>query len=274
MGFKYRKSYKIAPGVKLNVGKKSTGISVGNKGGGVSFNSRTGARMRASIPGTGISYTSKLGSKKTAKSSTKKTSGKQAAANQTTKKPVPQRGWFIGLAILCSISGIIYLSTDVIIGILTAAIGILMLVFTAKSPKISQSDNTLINRHLKIFDESVKLFMSTDNPETFFGRYRDAERAAKAMAEITDAPICHNEPPQNAVEMLSRDKTAATNAFLDRYSQKVKLAAFNLTRGRKQKIESFKLITGEYESMMTRESIYYRDTLYADMLKKIEQPVC
>lgn len=31
MGFRFRKSFKVAPGVRLNVGKKSSSISVGNK---------------------------------------------------------------------------------------------------------------------------------------------------------------------------------------------------------------------------------------------------
>lgn len=57
MGLRFRKSIKLAPGVKLNLGKKSAGISIGGKYGGVSFNSRTGSRSRISIPGTGISYT-------------------------------------------------------------------------------------------------------------------------------------------------------------------------------------------------------------------------
>lgn len=61
MGIRYRKSIKIAPGVKLNLGKKSAGISIGGKYGGVSFNSRTGARARVSAPGTGLSYSTKIG---------------------------------------------------------------------------------------------------------------------------------------------------------------------------------------------------------------------
>ena len=60
MGFRFRKSVKIAPGVKLNLGKKSAGISVGGKLGGVSMNSRTGAQARVSAPGTGMSFTKKL----------------------------------------------------------------------------------------------------------------------------------------------------------------------------------------------------------------------
>lgn len=61
MGFRFRKSFTIIPGVKINFGKKSTGISIGGKCGGVSFNSKSGARVRASIPGTGISFSEKLG---------------------------------------------------------------------------------------------------------------------------------------------------------------------------------------------------------------------
>jgi hypothetical protein len=60
MGMHFKKSVKIAPGVKLNVGKKSAGISVGGKYGGVSINSKTGARARVSAPGTGVSYSTKL----------------------------------------------------------------------------------------------------------------------------------------------------------------------------------------------------------------------
>lgn len=61
MGIRFRKSKKIAPGVRLNVGKKSAGISFGNKGGGISFNTKSGVRVRTSIPGTGISFSSKIG---------------------------------------------------------------------------------------------------------------------------------------------------------------------------------------------------------------------
>lgn len=61
MGVRFRKSIKIAPGVKLNLGSKSAGISIGNKYGGVSYNTRTGTRARVSAPGTGLSYSSKIG---------------------------------------------------------------------------------------------------------------------------------------------------------------------------------------------------------------------
>lgn len=62
MGVRFRKSISVAPGVRLNIGKKSVGVSVGNKYGGVSYNTRTGARARVSAPGTGLSYSTKIAS--------------------------------------------------------------------------------------------------------------------------------------------------------------------------------------------------------------------
>lgn len=58
MGLGFRKSFKIAPGVRVNVSNKSVGISGGVKGLRYSVNSRGQRRTTASIPGTGISYTS------------------------------------------------------------------------------------------------------------------------------------------------------------------------------------------------------------------------
>jgi hypothetical protein len=58
MGFRFRKSFKIAPGVKLNVGKKSMGVSVGAKGFRTSVNTSGRRTTTVGIPGTGLSYTS------------------------------------------------------------------------------------------------------------------------------------------------------------------------------------------------------------------------
>lgn len=58
MGFRFRKSIKIAPGVRLNVGKKSVGISAGTKGARVSVNSSGRVTKSVGIPGTGLSHVS------------------------------------------------------------------------------------------------------------------------------------------------------------------------------------------------------------------------
>lgn len=64
MGLRFRKSVKIAPGVRVNMGKKSASISVGTKGAHHTI-STTGKRTTSvGIPGTGISHVTTTSSKK------------------------------------------------------------------------------------------------------------------------------------------------------------------------------------------------------------------
>jgi hypothetical protein len=56
---RFRRSLKIAPGVRLNFNKRSVGISAGVRGARYSVNS-SGTRTRSvGIPGTGLSYISR-----------------------------------------------------------------------------------------------------------------------------------------------------------------------------------------------------------------------
>ena len=58
MGLNFRKSFKIAPGVRLNVGKKGiSSVSVGVRGASASFGKK-GTRTNVGVPGTGLSYSS------------------------------------------------------------------------------------------------------------------------------------------------------------------------------------------------------------------------
>jgi|WetSurSiteA1Bulk_404760.scaffolds.fasta_scaffold00013_45 uncharacterized membrane protein len=59
MGFRFRKSIKIAPGVRVNIGKKGSSVSIGGKGATVNV-SKKGTRTTVGIPGTGISYSKTL----------------------------------------------------------------------------------------------------------------------------------------------------------------------------------------------------------------------
>lgn len=61
MGLNFRKSIKIAPGVRVNVGKKSTPLSFGGNGLRYSISSNGKRRSTVGIPGSGISYTTTSG---------------------------------------------------------------------------------------------------------------------------------------------------------------------------------------------------------------------
>ena len=66
MGWRYRKSVKILPGVKLNFNKKSTSISFGGKGHHTTINSKGKATRTVGIPGTGLYHTSTISNKQAA----------------------------------------------------------------------------------------------------------------------------------------------------------------------------------------------------------------
>ena len=55
MGFRFRRSIRLLPGVKINLGKKGASLSVGGRGATVNFSAK-GRRTTLGIPGTGISY--------------------------------------------------------------------------------------------------------------------------------------------------------------------------------------------------------------------------
>lgn len=61
MGLRFRKSFKLAPGVRLNVGKSGMSWSLGPRGASVSIGKR-GTYFNASIPGSGLSSRTRLDS--------------------------------------------------------------------------------------------------------------------------------------------------------------------------------------------------------------------
>lgn len=55
--FRFRRSIKIAPGIKINLNKKSTSLTIGRRGIHTTING-SGVRNTIGLPGSGLSYTS------------------------------------------------------------------------------------------------------------------------------------------------------------------------------------------------------------------------
>ncbi len=55
MGFRFRKSIKLFPGVRVNFSKSGVSTSIGKPGATINISER-GTRTTVGIPGTGISY--------------------------------------------------------------------------------------------------------------------------------------------------------------------------------------------------------------------------
>ena len=56
MGFRFRRTLKIAPGIRLNFGKKGISTSIGPRGAKITLG-KDGVRTTVGLPGSGMSYT-------------------------------------------------------------------------------------------------------------------------------------------------------------------------------------------------------------------------
>ncbi len=66
MPFRFRRSVKLFPGIRINFSKSGTSTTIGGRGGTVNFSKR-GVKRTVGIPGTGISYSSTTSSRRNSK---------------------------------------------------------------------------------------------------------------------------------------------------------------------------------------------------------------
>ena len=78
MGTRFRRSFKIAPGVRVNLNKKSASVSFGPKGLKHTISTTGKSHTTVGIPGTGLSYTTS-------------SSGKSGAQQGAVSIPAAQR---------------------------------------------------------------------------------------------------------------------------------------------------------------------------------------
>ena len=98
MGLRFRKSIKLGGGAKLNINKKSVGMSVGGKGARYTVNSSGRRTKSVGIPGTGLSYVSTSGGRKP---SSRSSHGRKASSTS-------KGGCLLVIIIFCAISVIVY----------------------------------------------------------------------------------------------------------------------------------------------------------------------
>lgn len=96
MSLRFRKSMKIAPGVKLNFSKNGVGMSVGTKGARMSISPTGRVTRTLGIPGTGIYDVETISTGNKKKSSTQGV--KQPTA--IPKIPFYTKTWFTVVALL------------------------------------------------------------------------------------------------------------------------------------------------------------------------------
>ena len=103
MGLNFRKSINLGKGFKLNIGKKSVGISGGVKGARVSMNSKGRKTATFSIPGTGLSYSVNLNNLFGKKKSSKKSSSNNDNETEDNDNTIQINGLTVILLIIIAL---------------------------------------------------------------------------------------------------------------------------------------------------------------------------
>lgn len=86
MALRFRKSVRIAKGVKVNFSKSGASLSLGGRGHGVTFGG-SGTHAHVGIPGTGLSYNTKVGGK--SHSSSRSRSSRSSSSRSSV--PIPNQ---------------------------------------------------------------------------------------------------------------------------------------------------------------------------------------
>ena len=151
MGMRYRKSFKIAPGVRMTVSRGGIGYSVGGKG--IRVTKRADGRIQTTVglPGTGLSYSGVRSARTTGRGSTPVSAGptrvsarptleqrKQAARRAKQAAPMSRRikteRWLILAGILLTIVGFAVIPV-LLPAVLCLFVGLIMMLLNIKQER-------------------------------------------------------------------------------------------------------------------------------------------
>ena len=162
MGLRIRKSIKIAPGVRLNFGKKGISTSIGKRGAGITIGP-TGTTAHVGIPGTGISCVKKVGTtKKSAKEKLQST-----GENEKPKRNYSCLGSFLaisGIVIVMAILSTCELSALTLSILVICVLYILFASITYFSNTLKKNISTDTN-HTKNVSQPMEFTTPPINPK-------------------------------------------------------------------------------------------------------------
>ena len=103
MGTRFRRSFKVAPGVRVNLNKKSASISFGPKGLKHTVSTTGKSHTTVGIPGTGLSYTTSSGGKSGAQQG--------VVSIPAAQRPTSPKSKTVALLLCIFLTGVIWLLT-------------------------------------------------------------------------------------------------------------------------------------------------------------------
>lgn len=169
MGLRIRKSIKIAPGVRLNFGKKGISTSIGKRGAGITIGP-TGTTAHVGIPGTGIPYVKKVGT-------TKKSAMEKLQSTGENEKPIRNYSClgsflaFSGIVIVMAIHST-YTWTALTLSILIICVLYIFFAIITYFCNILKKNITIDTNYTKDVPKTMESTTTPINPKEPFTRYK------------------------------------------------------------------------------------------------------
>jgi len=204
MPLRFQKRKKIAPGIRVNVGKLGvSGFTFGKRGAGITVGKR-GIRANMGVPGTGLSYSTKI----TGGGSSRKNGKTARSGAQQTAELSPLSG-AIATAIVVLVASLFFTSFGVAI-LIAITVGVASFFLFAKllkiDPEVAQAKQEAQQNApvwVTQFNENAKILKTTTEPEIFFSRYDVIVELATKLADVANAGY------------VNLDMTMDINVFLD-----------------------------------------------------------
>ncbi len=226
MAFRFRKSYKIAPGVRVNLSKGGLGVSAGTKGARVGVGPK-GKYVSGGIPGTGIYGISYLSEKSKPKASANEIINQKANFQIAIPPNLNSvKDWgaklFASILVFPLFSLILYLFSPILAVLLLGGVLIFWLI---QIPQI-KTYNIIKKTNLALQEENIELAIETlkkiDNTEGDYNTYNrdlgilyqansDHENALKYYQEYLNK---NDDPKVKALVALSLNELEKYNEAL------------------------------------------------------------
>lgn len=220
MGLRFRKSLKIAPGIKLNLNKKSASVTFGGKGLHHTVSTSGKKTSTVGVPGTGISYSTASSGSGKAKNKSVSTGASSDTKTQPGSPESPDKekwykktGWIITFLIFLFPLGCFLMwkykdwekNKKIILTVIFALFFIFIL-FVG-----SGSDNDNKQKHM----DEISTELESSNIETDFEQTETAEEPTT----VTETAIPETTVPETAAPTTVPETIAATPST--EYVQKV-----------------------------------------------------
>ena len=295
---RFRRSMKIAPGVRINFNKNSVGVSFGGKGAHYTINSSGRRTASVGIPGTGLYYTESTGG------GAAKSSGNPVYNNSDSFVPPKSDLEFANKRLKANkrlyIAAIVFcvgflLTEEYVLGVIFGIAAVLLVALERpklKAAKASEETKALglqelitgqhgtalmfSPRELNMkayssaheltsnFNEAITTMSKANDPITFFDAYEDARSSLDELVKFEPYIRFDESTPSDLAKAMEDNKDAMFLEFIQEYFKETKKKASDLTtvKGRNGRYQRFYENLKPYFEYMNDECIRFVEDSY------------